>query len=635
MGLLDKWNKNKFSIYNSEEKTVLKLIESFSTWFAKTLKQVDENTELSNNNKNKKVSYDDLHNKYKLTLTGTDSNFNGMWQGLKKPTLSEEGAHAQVEKNMEDIQLVNKQLEQNPKLGYTNTVIDTWKKRFENRYIDVMDFGVVGNANYYDSVTDKYYVDSGFTTLAHDDTVAIRNAVNYLISIGGGTLLFPKGNFWITSTIEIYPNKHLPITLKGVAQINMVDTTLKYGSRIICDTTYPFKVKNTTGFKVENLGFIATQTGTTTAGDPVLEETMPTFKSTYVFSIFTTRFEFKDIACVGVKRLIYQTASTDSVTNYSDFCKVKNIYFRYLQESGIDLFKCDVTTVENIYAERSAPTCIRLLLAYQGQQVNIRNVASAMHYRQATGYTTVGNGCVQILGCNGVNISNIYNERQYYWNSIVYVEQSTNVHIDNIGEHGLDVDYTVNPIVKIDGSKVYIKGIHSWSVRKTGVADVVITNTNGNSELSIEDVDIRTLVDGTTFDNTAKRNIWISGVPFLNKLRTDTKYLKLYYDSGTNSFKIVDYDGNDMTSLFGTPVWDTDGVKLQTTMTYNGFSSANTLLVREISPNTIYVGGGVIGYRPVTVLAKKGTFFKIAFFDTSGTRITTPDVKCLCSLNIV
>lgn len=111
MGLLDKWNENKFSIYKSEEKTVLKLIDSLSTWFDKTLRQVDENTVLSNNNKNKKVSYDDLHNKYKLTLTDTDSNFDGMWQGLKKPTLSEEGAHAQVEKNMEDIELINTQLE--------------------------------------------------------------------------------------------------------------------------------------------------------------------------------------------------------------------------------------------------------------------------------------------------------------------------------------------------------------------------------------------------------------------------------------------------------------------------------------------------------------------------------------------
>lgn len=72
MGLLDKWNKNKFSIYKSEEKTVLKLIESLGKWLEDLIKVTDNKTDLYGDHK-------------------------GSWQGLNKPTLSEEGMRATVE----------------------------------------------------------------------------------------------------------------------------------------------------------------------------------------------------------------------------------------------------------------------------------------------------------------------------------------------------------------------------------------------------------------------------------------------------------------------------------------------------------------------------------------------------------
>ena len=72
MGLLDKWNKNKFSIYKSEEKTVLKLIESIGKWLEDLIEVTDNKT--------------DLHGDHK-----------GSWQGLNRPTLSEEGMRSTVE----------------------------------------------------------------------------------------------------------------------------------------------------------------------------------------------------------------------------------------------------------------------------------------------------------------------------------------------------------------------------------------------------------------------------------------------------------------------------------------------------------------------------------------------------------
>lgn len=80
----DKWNKEKFSIYDSEEKTVLKIIQNIYNWFGDFLSMHDENTkELTDLIKNK------------TDITG---NHLGKWQGLDRPTLSEEGMRATVEK---------------------------------------------------------------------------------------------------------------------------------------------------------------------------------------------------------------------------------------------------------------------------------------------------------------------------------------------------------------------------------------------------------------------------------------------------------------------------------------------------------------------------------------------------------
>ena len=83
MGLLDQWNKNKFSIYKNEEKTVLKLLESISKWLEKIIIGLDGKTDLCGDHK-------------------------GSWQGLNKPTLSDEGMRATVEKiNEQDIPSIN------------------------------------------------------------------------------------------------------------------------------------------------------------------------------------------------------------------------------------------------------------------------------------------------------------------------------------------------------------------------------------------------------------------------------------------------------------------------------------------------------------------------------------------------
>ena len=87
MKFFDKWNKGKFSIYKSEEKTVLKLIENINNFIGKLAKGVDNKTELHGDHK-------------------------GSWQGLNRPTLSEEGMRATVEQLIDEtLPNINEQLE--------------------------------------------------------------------------------------------------------------------------------------------------------------------------------------------------------------------------------------------------------------------------------------------------------------------------------------------------------------------------------------------------------------------------------------------------------------------------------------------------------------------------------------------
>ena len=104
---MSKWNGKRFSVYKSEEKSALGLIKELGE---QTNYNTDELEQVKKSD-NKKVSYEELHTKYQITTDGTNANFNGSWQGLNKPTLSQEGAFAQVEKNMADIVTINEQLE--------------------------------------------------------------------------------------------------------------------------------------------------------------------------------------------------------------------------------------------------------------------------------------------------------------------------------------------------------------------------------------------------------------------------------------------------------------------------------------------------------------------------------------------
>ena len=98
-------NKKNFSIYTSDERSALGLIEELG-------KQTNYNTqelEKVKESDNKKVSHDEMNRNYKID---NNANFTGSWHGIEKPTASQEGLQVIVDKIVEqDIPIINSQLD--------------------------------------------------------------------------------------------------------------------------------------------------------------------------------------------------------------------------------------------------------------------------------------------------------------------------------------------------------------------------------------------------------------------------------------------------------------------------------------------------------------------------------------------
>lgn len=103
---MSSWNGNRFSVYTSEEKSVLGLIKEMGD---QTNYNSDEIVRLTESD-NKKVSHQEMQEVYKIDK---QANFTGSWFGIKRPTQSNEGLAGTVEQLIDEtIPSINSQLEQ-------------------------------------------------------------------------------------------------------------------------------------------------------------------------------------------------------------------------------------------------------------------------------------------------------------------------------------------------------------------------------------------------------------------------------------------------------------------------------------------------------------------------------------------
>lgn len=98
------WNGKRFSVYTSDEKSALALIKELGE---QTNYNTDELEQVKISDR-KKVSHQEMQDTYKIDK---NANFTGSWFGIKKPTASQEGLQATVDKIVEeDIPHINSQL---------------------------------------------------------------------------------------------------------------------------------------------------------------------------------------------------------------------------------------------------------------------------------------------------------------------------------------------------------------------------------------------------------------------------------------------------------------------------------------------------------------------------------------------
>lgn len=181
---MSKWNGNRFSVYTSEEKSVLGLIKEMGD---QTNYNSDEIERLTQSD-NKKVSHQEMQELYKIDK---QANFTGSWFGIKRPTQSDVGLAGTVEQLIDEI------------IPGINSLLDQLS-------ISVKNYGAKGDG-------------------ISDDTQAIQNAVgndftNYGYNPPPGVMrkvIFERGKtYCISSTIKVPPYTDVDFNGATIKAIN-------------------------------------------------------------------------------------------------------------------------------------------------------------------------------------------------------------------------------------------------------------------------------------------------------------------------------------------------------------------------------------------------------------------------------
>ena len=224
MKFFDKWNKGKFSIYKSEEKTVLKLIENINNFIGKLAKGIDNKTELHGDHK-------------------------GSWQGLNRPTMSEEGLRATFEKLNDDYQVTKE----------TNALnVKHYEIIGDGKTIESEKIQILLNSKKEEGKT-IFYFPSG--TYLLDKPLVIPTGITI---IGDGTYktTFKMSNTSnSTSVLNLpsgsYLNEIKDITINGGNIINIIGLHLSDTTNEINDEIIKIKdcyiINCTTGIKIGNI----------------------------------------------------------------------------------------------------------------------------------------------------------------------------------------------------------------------------------------------------------------------------------------------------------------------------------------------------------------------------------------------
>lgn len=252
---MSKWNRKRFSVYTSDEKSALGLINQLGE---QTNYNTDEVERLTISD-NKKVSHQEMKEQYKID---EKANFTGSWWGVSKPTKSNEGIATIVENlNEKEIPNIKDNITLLNSEKATKQELETEKARID-LLTSIQGGQTEGNAELLDiriGVNGKTYSSSGN---------AVRDSLNAIYNGLGGFYCKDITNlneYGSNSSFGTIKNKNVITT--NASEINIVPTNTTKANRnylVYCsEDIYNLATVDTSlgsfadkGVSFNNIGFI-------------------------------------------------------------------------------------------------------------------------------------------------------------------------------------------------------------------------------------------------------------------------------------------------------------------------------------------------------------------------------------------
>lgn len=562
--MIEKIN-TKFTVYDSEELSALELIEELGNLNNEMIDEINKKTDVLGDHK-------------------------GSWQGLDKPTLSDEGMRATVEKHIKDISNINNDIatikKAYPLLTIENEVdvIDYTKP-----YFHVERYGAKGDFSPKDRT-------------GTDDTLAIQKAIDYCIKNLGGTVLFDNKQYLVNETLTVNPTlRSINVILKGVdvrkqgTYSNTENGSIWQGTNLhrltpgtilsvnITDAeNSPLEMYN--NFGVENVGFCDVNESNSVIG----------------VEMFRTRSIIKNVNSYGLKTLIYQpsvtrycleTAATES--NYCDLSTYEDIYLTKVMTTGLELIRSDRSYINRVHASITETTeSIILLRDCRSTVIEGLLSANANNNLNYGGSISDSKSYIKLASCQDIKVKNLYLERPSLTN-VLYGYGSEVLEVD-----GIRIKFRDNNIGSFNNCKnVKIKNISLLSDKVSGYTDIYTS-----SDCKYIEVENFT---GTKYDGKTERILNRQGSANAN-FNTLNKQYRITYDTSSSSFKIFTLDGIQVTNI-GAATFDTSK-----RMNFTGYLNE----VAKLCVTPCYITASNMPYLPV--LTNGGS---IQFYDMqTGTR---------------
>lgn len=348
----------------------------------------------------------------------------------------------------------------------------------------------------------------------------------------------------------------------------------------------------------------------------------------------------------GIRQPNYDSSNGVNGTNYGDFSEFVNLNFRRMKRGAITLYQADLADIRNITNHEPMPSMQYLIKVTKGGGIRISGVHHAYHgeVSSTTGEFLPRNDGSGIDGTKaiiyldqveGVTITGLYVERQFLDYMIICenaknisVKDSTerfwgngylallggciNIKLDDIYRHAnvvldyRDIYCKYNAVV--NNIKIENFTRQDWFVEQQSLSD------NGdwrNSRFTRTDSVFRNITSNL---NEEQMN---------NRVDGENLSVIIAYETATDSWAIRDKTNTiNLTTVLGQPVWDNDGLRLNSTLLY-------PYRINSITP--CYVNATTMPYLPVSRLSVE----KIYFIDSAtGQRINTPNERMVALVNI-